>query len=217
MKGILLGCVMLASSVVEGQASVSGSVRDSSGRALPGVEVVVDSPSVRGFTDEAGHYSIRNVPAGERMLRARLLGYYSTADVAVIAGSKPVTLDFVLRRNPTMLDTMRVADRSDTRDERSNRNVIKAETMQEGHFETAYDALEALRPTWLSIRGPTSFGTSDKVWVYIDNVKAGGVEILKTTPVRLLLTVTHLDGVTANARYGIGHGAGVILVETIGK
>ncbi|MDB4917849.1 MAG: hypothetical protein JWM95_5493 [Gemmatimonadetes bacterium] len=235
VMAVVMGVVVAvpASSRVQAQATVSGVVKDSAGRVLRGAEVVVDDPAARGITDESGRYVIRNVPPGERMLRARLLGYYSSADIVVVTGTTAPALDFVLRRNAVMLDTMRAVDKNDATRDRNDRNLLTAESLKGEHFETAYDALESKRSYWLAIRGPLSANVSgsdprtgkavvaaqaaDQVWVYVDNVKAGGVEVLKTIPVRMLLALRRLDGVAATARYGVGHAGGVILVETMGE
>jgi hypothetical protein len=96
----------------------------------------------------------------------------------------------------------------------SDRNVITQAQLDAQHFETAFDAVSALRSNWLQERGPDSFQSPTKVQVYVDNVRLGEVETLRTVPARIVSFIRHLDGVDANARYGIGHGAGAIVVST---
>ncbi|MEO8619502.1 MAG: glycosyl hydrolase 115 family protein [bacterium] len=98
-----------------------------------------------------------------------------------------------------------------------NRNVLSGTDLREQHFNTAYDAIEALRSNWLQTRGPDSFQSPSIVIVYLDNVKLGGVETLRAIELTALRTIEHFDGTTATARWGVGHGGGVILISTIGK
>ncbi|MEO8337108.1 MAG: glycoside hydrolase family 43 protein [bacterium] len=98
---------------------------------------------------------------------------------------------------------------------RVDRNVVTQAQMLEQHFENVYAALEALRSNWLVARGPDSFTSPSIVKVYIDNVYLGPVETLRSVSVQTISSVQHLDPVAATARYGVGHGAGVIYLETM--
>jgi hypothetical protein len=98
---------------------------------------------------------------------------------------------------------------------RIDRNVLTQAQMLEQHFENAYAAIEALRSNWLVARGPDSFTNPSIVKVYIDNVYLGSVETLRTVSLQSISTISHLDPLAATARYGVGHGAGVIYIETL--
>jgi hypothetical protein len=95
---------------------------------------------------------------------------------------------------------------------RGDRNTITREQLEEQHFDNALDALEALRPAWLQARGPDSFNSPTQVWVYIDNVRLGDVSTLRTIPARTISFIRHYDPNDATARWGVGHGAGVIFI-----
>ncbi|MDB4917850.1 MAG: hypothetical protein JWM95_5494 [Gemmatimonadetes bacterium] len=101
---------------------------------------------------------------------------------------------------------------------RPERSVLTPEQIQAYHFETAYDVVEALRPQWLVERGPLSLDTAQArkavVLVYLDNNKLGPVAKLREISTRNVSSMRRLDGVEAQARYGIGHPAGVIYVES---
>ncbi len=95
--------------------------------------------------------------------------------------------------------------------------MLTREQMLEGHFTTVYDAVEALRPAWLRPRGPDSFAFPSTVWVYIDDVRAGGVDVLQNLQPGLVNTVRWYSGPEATGRWGVDHGAGVIHVSTWGE
>lgn len=97
---------------------------------------------------------------------------------------------------------------------RVDRNVITQQEILDKHFINAYDAVEGLRAFWLSSRGTDSFRTPSQVWVYMDNVKLGDVETLRTIHPSDILSIRHFDANEANARWGVGHSAGVIYVTT---
>jgi hypothetical protein len=95
-----------------------------------------------------------------------------------------------------------------------NRNILTQQQMTEQHFLNAYDAIAALRANWLQPRGPDSFNTPSQVWVYMDATRLGDVQTLRAVSVRDIGTIEHLDANAAQARYGIGHGAGAIVIST---
>ena len=97
---------------------------------------------------------------------------------------------------------------------RLDRSVITREQMLKGDFVTVYDAVAAMRSSWLRARGPDSFVLPSSVWVYIDGARAGGIEVLHNIQPTLINTVRFYDGPTATGRWGVDNGAGVIHVST---
>src|SRR5262245_54123765 len=97
---------------------------------------------------------------------------------------------------------------------RLDRMVITREEMLKANYTNAYDAVAALRSMWLRPRGPDSFTLSSIVWVYVDGVRVGGVEVLQSIQPSLVNTLRFYDGPTATSRWGVDNGAGVIHVST---
>src|SRR5947208_4756155 len=91
--------------VVLGQtvaSQISGTVRDSSGAVLPGVEVKVtntDTTATRTIiTDETGSYVVPNLPVGPYRLEASLAGFstYVQSGIVLQVNSNP-TINVVLQ------------------------------------------------------------------------------------------------------------------------
>jgi hypothetical protein len=97
---------------------------------------------------------------------------------------------------------------------RANRDEISLETIKDRHFMNAWEAVEALHANWLQVRGTDSQNSPTPVWVYVDNVKYGGVDRLRELPATNIAYIRHYDGVAATSRWGIGHGQGVIQIST---
>jgi hypothetical protein len=91
-----------------------------------------------------------------------------------------------------------------------NREVILPEEFDRRNFYSAYDAVSALRPGWLSRRGGNG-----EIQVYVDDNHVGGLEVLRQVRIASVQLIRHIDGITAGARYGRGHDQGVILLTTI--
>ncbi|HEV8446060.1 MAG TPA: hypothetical protein VGQ44_04550 [Gemmatimonadaceae bacterium] len=98
--------------------------------------------------------------------------------------------------------------------EARDHGTLTKEQIAESHFNTAYDAVEALRSNWLNARGTDSFRTPSEVLVYLDNTKLGGTETLREIAANTIVYMRFYDGIAATGRWGIGHGAGVIYVST---
>jgi len=97
---------------------------------------------------------------------------------------------------------------------RSDRNTITKEQLTKNHYSTVYDAVEALRGNWLKTRGTDSFQSPSQVKVYLDNTMFGGVESMRNISTSTISFVRYFDGVSATARWGLDHGAGVIYVSS---
>ena len=81
-------------------------------------------------------------------------------------------------------------------------------------YNTVYDAVEALHGNWLNPHGVDSFRTPSQVRVYLDNSLLGGVQTLREIAANSVIYVKYYDGITATARWGLDHGAGVIFVAS---
>jgi hypothetical protein len=99
-------------------------------------------------------------------------------------------------------------------DVRPDRNLITVEQIRNGHFQNAFEAVQALRPNWLTPRGQASFQKPSQIEVYYDATHLGTVETLRTIVSSNIAFIRWYDGTQAQQRYGIGHESGVILVSS---
>ena len=98
-----------------------------------------------------------------------------------------------------------------------DRNLITTDEIEEISTTTAYEIVDRLRPSWLRNQGPVSIrsaGTATFPMVYIDEVRSGGVEALNRVSSQIIREIRFINGRDATTRWGLDHGAGVILVLT---
>jgi hypothetical protein len=114
----------------------------------------------------------------------------------------------------TVLCTACLSHGSQSTNRRLDRAVITREQMIEAKYNSVYDAVAAMRSLWLQPRGPDSFVAPSIVWVYIDNARAGNVDVLRNMQPRMINTVRFYDGPSATSRWGVDNAAGVIHVST---
>ena len=96
----------------------------------------------------------------------------------------------------------------------ARRDVLTQEDLLNHGFNTALDAVQALRANWLEAHGTNSFYTPTTIKVYLDDVQLGGIDQLSTVALSTVVYIRHYDGVAATARWGVDHGAGAIYVST---
>jgi len=72
---VVLLAVVLPSRLAAQQGNIAGTVTDSAGLPLVGVEISVDGLAVRTTTDEHGVFHLGGIPYGTQILNARRLGF----------------------------------------------------------------------------------------------------------------------------------------------
>ncbi|HUF68895.1 MAG TPA: TonB-dependent receptor plug domain-containing protein [Longimicrobiales bacterium] len=97
------------------------------------------------------------------------------------------------------------------------RNLVSQEELAETNARYVYQALERVRPSWLSSRGPAGMSnvreTSEAVAsVYINGSRMGDIEFLRQYAVRDAQEVRFYEPGEASARFGMGNPRGVIEV-----
>ena len=84
--------------------AVAGQVTAETGETLQGVQVFIPGTSFGTLTDEAGRYRLTGVPAGEHTLRASIIGYSGSDQLATVTAGEVATVDFVLPVSAVALD-----------------------------------------------------------------------------------------------------------------
>ena len=81
----------------QNQGNITGTVTDSAGIPLLGVELAVDGSPARTFTDEQGVFHLGGVPFGLRSLTARRLGFAATRVSVEVSQSNEATVTISLK------------------------------------------------------------------------------------------------------------------------
>src|SRR5690348_7595229 len=98
-----LTVLLLAPAALYGQATVTGTVRDSSGAVLPGVTVEASSPALiekarTAVTDGSGQYRIIELNAGTYALTFTLQGFSSVRREGIeLSGTQTIAIPAVMR------------------------------------------------------------------------------------------------------------------------
>jgi len=84
-------------------ATVTGSIADSTGEALPSAAIRVDDTSLHAISNATGAFRIEGVPAGTHTLRVVLIGYKPSSREVTAGAGDTLNVDFTLSRAPILI------------------------------------------------------------------------------------------------------------------
>lgn len=112
---------------------------------------------------------------------------------------------------------------------RTDRSKITAEQIAARPTSNVYELIRSLRPNWLSVRGSATMQSRDaidpyngraitvplepEIPVYVDDMRFGVDENLKSMPTTDIELIERLDAVTATQRFGTNHEHGAIVIR----
>jgi carboxypeptidase family protein/TonB-dependent receptor-like protein len=144
---VLLLLAVASSASAQSVGAISGTIRDSSGAPIPGVEVVLLQQKGAVRSDSLGAFRFAAVPTGKRELHFRRLGFAPKSVDADIPEGQTVALTVVLEASATEIEGITVEELTHRRQmlsdfyDRSSRGF--------GHFVTR-DQIEKRNPMNLS-------------------------------------------------------------------
>ncbi|HZI41255.1 MAG TPA: hypothetical protein VFD67_06110 [Gemmatimonadaceae bacterium] len=103
---------------------------------------------------------------------------------------------------------------SSTASKGGSRYVITDTELANVREQSAYEALQELRPTFLRSRDPVTPTHQEPtpIAVFINGGRTEGVDVLRTIRVNTVKEMRFYEPAEANTRFGTGHNGGVIAV-----
>lgn len=164
--------------------TVRGVVRNADGTPVSGAEITLPSPHRVARTDSAGRFRLDSVPAGERRLRVRRIGYLSTNPLVAVPQSEGATLQVILLQIAQQLDPLVVAI-----DRRVIRGVVG---------DTGYRALPG---TMVELLGSKHYMLTDSVGRFAFEELKPGTYMLRVSRMGYLARLIPMD--VAGAGYDL--------------
>ncbi len=168
---------------------VAGRVVDSaSNKGIGGATVTISGTTLRTTTAESGQFALRDVPAGEQLLRVRAFGYKAATERVTVTDSERTTIQVVLRPSPTVLSGV-VTTATGVQERRQVGNditVLNADSIQRiapvstltDMLETRVPGLTVLResgipgaPRRVRLRGTSSIERSNDPIMIVDGIR----------------------------------------------
>ena len=217
---LLLGSSLFAQSTL---IRITGTVKDSKGEALVGVNVLVKGTKTGVATDIDGKFAI-NVPDSKAILTATYIGY-TAAEVAV--GNQRV-VNIVLNENQSNLNEVVVTGYGQTvkkSDLVGSIGAVSAKQLKERQPTSLADALEGqiagvqsvtdggdpLSAGTIQIRGMSSLNSGNGPLYVIDGILNDDASFLNPQDIA---SIEVLKDAASSAIYGVRGANGVILITT---
>ena len=204
---------------------VSGTVTDSEGEALPGVNVVIKGTTYGGITDLNGNYTIQ-IPAGQVQPVVLVYSFVGFQTQEIALGNQ-TTIDVVLEVESLGLDEVVVVGYGSQRkmDVTAAISSIRAEDIVELSTARVDQALQGRSSgvyvlntdgspggrTMIRIRGLNSINGGNEPLIVIDGLQGGDLESLNPMDIQ---SMEILKDASATAIYGSRGANGVILITT---
>lgn len=209
--------VVAAGSNIAPQQNVKGTVKDSTGNALPGVIVQVKGTSKAVTTDKDGNFSINNVKDGDVLLFS-FIGY--TPKEYIIKGEQ--TINIVLSDQAISIDQVVVTALGIKRQEKALGYAVQRVKGEAVQTVKGVDMATSLtgQVSGLVIKNSTEFFAKptielrgESTLLVVDGVPYGNMS-LRDIPTDDIESLDILKGPTASALYGSRAAGGVILITT---
>lgn len=221
-----------------GQGDVTGTVTDRATHApLPGVQVFVEGTPIGTLTDNAGRYTLSNLPDGQATIRARMIGYAPAERVIAVVAGQTTRVNFELEQQALGLDEVVVTGTAGQSRKREIGNSIAAvngaqiaatpaQNVQDvinGQIAGATVLANSGQPGaggTILLRGNTSLSQGNMPLVYVDGVRVyseggpGGSLPLNDISADQIARVEVVRGPAATTLYGTEAAGGVIQIFT---
>ena len=90
--------------------------------------------------------------------------------------------------------------------------ITDAEISAAQGIVSVYDAIQRLRPQWITSSRARNMGTQDQLIVYLDTNRYGSIESLRQFPIGGVTDIKYLNAAEATNRFGTGHSGGAIVI-----
>lgn len=172
------------------QGTVTGTVTEAgTQRPLGNAQVYIEGTSFGSLSNARGQFLILNVPAGEHVVRAELIGFAAAEATVTVQAGQTATANFELRQTALALDQIVVTGAGAATERRRLGNQIATVDLREmeaAPVNNMSEILTAREPgvmglpsggvagegTRIRIRGSASLSQSNEPVIYIDGVRA---------------------------------------------
>jgi TonB-linked SusC/RagA family outer membrane protein len=195
---------------------------------ISNVNVVLVGTTRGAVTDDAGQYTIANVPAGAQRVQARRVGFVSATQPVTVVAGQATTANFSLTASPVTLQEVKTVGYG-TQSARTITGAATTVTAEKLKDIPTADPMKALQgkvagvqivassnepgaPMNVRIRGVRSLNASNEPLYVVDGIPiSGGIQDFNPA---IIESIDVLKDAAATAIYGSRGANGVILVTT---
>lgn len=105
-------------------ATISGIIKGTDGEPLAAASVRIEGTKYGAIADKDGKFVIRQIPSGNYLVKASMLGFLSIVDEINLSEDEKVNLNFTLQNDALNLQTVVVSGTRDKQDRENNPVVV---------------------------------------------------------------------------------------------
>ena len=181
MKAAFVAVVVFVARIASAQTSngvIDGALKDPDGSALPGVQVIANSPALitrdlTVYSDVAGYYRLQLLPPGTYTVRYVIPGFQTVERIGLIVNSGQATTVNIAMALASVAETVTVVGNSPTVDPSSARLAFTYSQTLVENIPTRRD-FNALAATIPGVESATNFGTNQPGANEFQNVLGAG-------------------------------------------
>jgi TonB-dependent starch-binding outer membrane protein SusC len=196
--------ILVAPAIVQAQetGTITGQVVDgATNQPLAGVQMFVAGTTLGSITNQEGRYIIQRVPAGEREVRATLIGYSVERRTVSIAPGETAVADFALRESAIELEGVVVTTTGRAQRRRevgSSVSTINMEDVNLGPVQSFSQLLQGRAAGVTVLQSAGTSGTGARVRI------RGSASISLNNEPLLIVDGIVVDNAPASLSFGIG-------------
>lgn len=232
-----------APAAAQANGQLVGTIRDAATqRPLEAVQVYIGGTGIGALTNAAGRFLLLNVPAGEHVLLAELVGYRSGSQTVTVTAGESTIANFGLDQTAINLDEIVVTGAGIATERRKLGNTIAtidASTLENAPISTFSQMIAGRVPGVVSlpssgytgegarirIRGSASLSQLNEPIIYVDGIRVNNRSVeswneqgrpsrLDDIPPESIERIEILKGAAAATLYGTEASNGVIQIFT---
>ncbi len=197
----LLLCGSSGGAQVARSGTVTGRVSDArTGQPIPGATIEIDGTRIAGLSGDDGRFRLANVPAGERGITARRIGYNLVRHTVTVTAGAEASADFALEVAPVALDQVVVTGTAGGEQRRAIGNSISTidatDALAKSEAPTLSNLLAARAPGVVVATGMSRLGAAQAI-----EIRGRSSLSLDNSP------LLYIDGVRVNSATGQGPSA----------
>jgi TonB-linked SusC/RagA family outer membrane protein len=221
-----LCCAVVPGAQGQSTGSVTGTVVDESGSALPGANIVIPGTQRGTSTNANGQYTLGNLDPGTYTLRATFIGYLRQEKDVDIEAGETAQVDFTLSPDVSQLGEVVVVGYGEQQRQDLTGSVasVEGEEISKVATSSVEQALQGqvagvqVKPTsgepgagaQIRIRGVGTLNNSSPLYV-VDGMLTNDISFLNSSDIA---SVEVLKDASATAIYGSRGANGVIIIST---
>ncbi|WP_103866198.1 TonB-dependent receptor [Aquimarina sp. I32.4] len=177
-KNYFLGCfLLLITTTIWGQSSVSGTISDQNGQPLLGATIQIMSTTIGGITNENGYFELNKTPFGNYTLEIAILGFKNRRIPITLQKGKPISLTITMTETSQNLEEVILQGKSKT--QRKREEPIKIEVIDINQLQAQSISLPQIMNQTSGVKVRQTGGIGSNTTININGLQGNSIRFFR--------------------------------------